>query len=386
MIITAFSFIMSIFWFNIFIIIITLLRKYTMVILNFNITLLLFFILVCFLRLFCFFELPYTMVLPSKYVFTNTIDFFTFSFLQVPWFNIPISLLNIFLAIWIIGIVFFLFNYVILSMNINKCVCNCEGTNNPVILACITEVMNLSGKHGKVKIIQNEHINTPLITGYFNPAIYLPDIPFSEKELKHILSHEWTHFLNKDSWIKLITCLISSVFWWNPFVHILSESLNHILEVRCDIRVTSNMSNIQRTEYLETLLKVAKNNLNLGSTRDFTRIAGISALISTTNTNKIYQRFYIVLNKKYKKNFNIVTVSFCVLTLFLVLSSYMFVLQPSYEPTQASYTEPELYDITPENAYLKLNHNNSYDLYADGKYRAVVEDISIEPFLSLPIK
>lgn len=68
-----------------------------------------------------------------------------------------------------------------------------------MILTCIKEVMDISGKHKKVKIIHNEYINTPLIVGYFCPTIYLPNLAFSEKELKYILLHEWTHFLNKDS-------------------------------------------------------------------------------------------------------------------------------------------------------------------------------------------
>lgn len=145
------------------------------------------------------------------------------------------------------------------------------------------------------------------------------------------------------------------------------------------------MSNKQRIEYLETILKVIKNKYITHHAIPYTRTAGISALISTTNKNKICQRFDIVLNRKCKKSFNIATILFYLLTLLLILSCYVFVLQPSYEPFQA-YMKPQIFDISPENAYLKPNNNNSYDLYTDGKYRAVVEDINVEPFSSLPIK
>ncbi|MBE6034830.1 MAG: M56 family metallopeptidase [Clostridiales bacterium] len=385
MVITAFSFIMSIFWFNIFIIVIILMRKRTSIIVNFNIIPLLLLVLVCFLRLFCFFEMPYTLVVPSESIFPQVIDCLTSPILQLNILNISICLLNVFTSVWVIGIIYFLNRYIVHSICINKAICRDEGTNNSQILACMNELIDSSGKHTKVKVIQNKAITIPMIIGFFQPTIYLPDIPLTEKEIKNILLHEWTHFLNKDSWVKLFIYLISAVFWWNPFVHILSENLNHILEVRCDLKLTYKMNEAQRVEYLETIKKIIKYKVNLVSTPQYTKLAGISALISTNNMKKISQRFYLVLNVKYKKNQIITSIPLYLMILLLTLFSYMFVLQPSYEPT-TTYNKPEIYEITPENAYLKPNNNNTYDLYADGKYRAIVDNINVEPFSSLPIK
>ncbi len=385
MVITAFSFIMSIFWFNIFIIVIMIMRKRTSLIVNFNIIPIFLLVLVCFLRLFCCFEMPYTLVIPSAFIFPKIIGFLTFPILQVNSLNISICLLNIFILVWMIGIIHLFKKYTVHTISINKAICREEGTNDPEILACMNEIIHSSGKHTKVKVIQNKDIIIPIIIGFVKPTIYLPDIPFTERELKNILLHEWTHFLNKDSWIKLFIYLIGVVFWWNPFVHILLENLNHILEVRCDLKLTYKMNAAQRIEYLETIKKIIKYKMNLISIPQYTKSVSISALVSTNNMKKISQRFYLVLNVKDKKHQIISSIPLYLMFLLLVLFSYMFVLQPTYEPT-TTYNKPEIYEITPENAYLKPNSNNTYNLYADKKYRAVVDDISVEPFSSLPIK
>lgn len=79
-----------------------------------------------------------------------------------------------------------------------------------------------------------------MVYGFFTPKIYMPKIHFSDEELYYILSHEYYHFLNRDIWIKLFIYIICSIFWFNPFIHILKTNLIHMLEIRCDNKVISD--------------------------------------------------------------------------------------------------------------------------------------------------
>jgi len=206
--------------------------------------------------------------------------------------NIAIHIYDILIAVWILGSIYNLLKYVHQSNKLYKSVNAVPPTDDMRIISCMDEILAESRKNTKVKIIQSVEINIPMIVGLLKPVICLPDIQFSDDELKNILLHEWTHFLQKHAWVKLSMYLICSVFWWNPFVHILRRELNHILEIQCDLSITSKMDVGARINYLDIILKVI-------------RIAGKSALTPTlpmncaalvsTNKTKIEQRFNLVV-------------------------------------------------------------------------------------------
>jgi beta-lactamase regulating signal transducer with metallopeptidase domain len=248
----------------------------------------------------------------------------------------------------------------------------------------MNEILADSRKNTKVKIIQSEDIRIPMISGFFNPVIYLPAMQFSDEELKNILLHEWTHFLHKDAWVKLSIYLISSIFWWNPFVHILRHELNCILEIQCDLSITSQMDEKTRINYLEGILKV----IRASEQNTFPNAVPIdcAALVSTNKAKKIEQRFKLVLDYDSGKKKRILPMLLlCTMILLFFVASYRFVIQPrTYSTVKVGYEDT--FTITPENSYLSINKNGTYSLYSDGKYRCDISEIDKEPFSSLPIK
>jgi beta-lactamase regulating signal transducer with metallopeptidase domain len=329
-------------------------------------------------------EFPSTIVIGSEVILPAILDFLSMELFRVYSGIITIHIYDLLLGIWIIGSLYNFHKYVRQSIKLYSSFHSLPSTHDIQIITCMNEIMVESKKNMKIKIIKSEEIIIPMITGYFKPVICLPDIQFSDDELKNILLHEWTHFLHKDAWVKLFVYLISVVFWWNPFVHILKQELNHILEIQCDLRITSKMNEESRVNYLESILKIIKSSRK--SAMPNTIPMNCAALVSTNKTKKIEQRFTLVLgydsNKK-QRIFQVILL--CSMILLSFLASYKVVIQPrTFSTVEAGYEET--FTITPENSYLTVNENGTYSLYADGIYRFDISKIDEEPFSSLPIK
>ena len=97
--ITFFSFIMSLLWFNLYILIINSLRKNDNFIISFSGLPLVFFLFLSMFRLIFNFEIPVSMVIVSKMIFTKFYDFIIMP-LNLKKININVFWLIIF--IWII--------------------------------------------------------------------------------------------------------------------------------------------------------------------------------------------------------------------------------------------------------------------------------------------
>ena len=69
-----------------------------------------------------------------------------------------------------------------------------------------------------------------------------------------ILLHEWQHFRNRDQWSKLLCYLLCCVFWWNPFLWLLKNKMDQLLELRCDFSVLEKIDTFQQDDYYEMLL------------------------------------------------------------------------------------------------------------------------------------
>ena len=75
--------------------------------------------------------------------------------------------------------------------------------------------------------------------------------------LIHIL-HEYTHFLNHDTAVKLLVTLYCIIFWWNPVVYLLQKDLEQTLELKCDRAIAQTLNAQERTAYLRAILSAMK--------------------------------------------------------------------------------------------------------------------------------
>jgi len=113
----------------------------------------------------------------------------------------------------------------------------------------------LNGK-GRVRLVRNKFVNTPMLIGIFSPLIIIPDIDFNEKQMSSILLHEISHLRHFDIWVKWLTLAVSSIHWFNPLMHFIKKEINHACELSCDEIVIKDLSQTEKQAYGDTLISV----------------------------------------------------------------------------------------------------------------------------------
>lgn len=379
---SVFSFLMAVLWCNIFIVVLLILRKQTEFIARFSVAPLLLFLGICILRLCFVFEIPNTIVIPSSRIFPVIINGLIKTRFSAK--GCKISALDLLLALWVGGTVFFIIKYLLEAKRFKNILHHTTSFKNQRAVEILNGVLSESKKNKGAQLVDLPGILSPMVSGYFYPTIYLPAISFTDEELRCILLHEWTHFLHKDAWLKLFMCLICAVFWWNPFIHILKVNLFHILELRCDAKLISKFNEEEKLYYLESVTKVLKYQLSarqvlhssVGSTT-------ASVLVNTRQISNVEQRFQLILKKNDAKKLKPVVYGINILIVALFLVSNLFVIQPVY-----FCDEPGTFPITPEVSYLLDHQDGTYELYSEGEYLGTIEreELGEEPFSLLPIK
>ncbi|GAA0370946.1 M56 family metallopeptidase [Bacillus horti] len=144
------------------------------------------------------------------------------------------------LAIWIAGIIVFLAvnvkNYWVFKRSIFQ---NAHVTNVDI---------------KSVKVFVSPNAMTPMVIGFLNPVIVMPDTQLGKKELSMILSHELIHLKRRDLLVKFIVLLANSIHWFNPVIYSLCRQINIYCELSCDEKVVQEMDMESRRLYGETLL------------------------------------------------------------------------------------------------------------------------------------
>ncbi len=79
----------------------------------------------------------------------------------------------------------------------------------------LSEIRRQTGRTIKVRGRTAANIESAFGVGVLRRYIILPDKTYTDAELHYILLHEYTHFLNHDTAVKLLVTLYCIIFWWN---------------------------------------------------------------------------------------------------------------------------------------------------------------------------
>ena len=96
--------------------------------------------------------------------------------------------------------------------------------------------------HSTAKVFISRRLPAPVSLGLMRPCVILPaDIGavLDNEQLRGVLIHEHAHIRRFDLWLGLIGRLSTSLFWWNPLVHRVTEQLGATREQLCDDIVAS---------------------------------------------------------------------------------------------------------------------------------------------------
>jgi beta-lactamase regulating signal transducer with metallopeptidase domain len=118
----------------------------------------------------------------------------------------------------------------------------------------------------KVTIWYCNNIESPITFGFLKPMILLPFSlvnAMSMQEVETIILHELAHIKSKDYLLNWLLLGIEIVYFFNPFVQLLTNKIKLEREKNCDVQVLD--FNYNEILYAQTLLKIAQNTVAVKS-------------------------------------------------------------------------------------------------------------------------
>lgn len=333
--ISIYTFIMAGLWFSIFIIIGNFLQQKIGYIPHYSTGFLLFFLALSVIRLFIPIEIfAFTATIQITEIVPHITRFLNEKF---DFLGLSINLWSMLFFIWVIGsIVYFI---VLVSRarhdaKIIKELCD-NSIESKEVDSLMTQIKERSTYSGSCFVAISPDVPNPMVVGISKQTILLPKqiLELSHENLMFVLAHEWYHIVNRDVWISLFTQFICCIFWWNPIVYLLNNNIKQLIEIRCDLSVTRQMSIIEKNNYLKTMLKTIDkcNQNNFNSSKKIT--FATFPYQGTMQGRCLKQRFFSVgqYNNLNKNKIKMFIIAFVMILTFII--SYSFIIQPVGYPT-----------------------------------------------------
>jgi len=106
-----------------------------------------------------------------------------------------------------------------------------------------------------IQVVILDQIKIPMAYGVLKAKILLPNMVYSEKELKYILYHELMHHKHKDLLWKLLENIIHCMYWFYPCFKDILYQIDQWRETHCDMEVSRYISSMK--EYFSTIIQIA---------------------------------------------------------------------------------------------------------------------------------
>ncbi len=227
-------------------------------------------------------------------------------------------------------------------------------------------------------------METAMMVGLFRPHIVMPIqyLDFSDEDLELVLQHEVMHFLRHDTWKKLGLEIFCCLFWWNPIIYFLRSSISRFLEIQCDRKVCSHLSNERQCAYAETLLYSHKRGV------PERKYYFAQNYIGRLNDHQWKQRIkQIITPPSASKRAGAVPLSI-LLIIVLFIVSYGVVIQPA-TPAPSSPIENQL-DVEDDEwiaSFILSCDDGKLMVYKNNRECGIItpEKLMEEPYSSLPI-
>lgn len=246
----------------------------------------------------------------------------------------------------------------------------------------LREIRAEKGRGPVLRVYRCPVVDTPMGIGVFRKKILLPNGDFARQELRYILLHEYTHFLNRDLWVKMLTQVYCCLFWWNPLVYLLRRDVAQILEIKCDLAVTKGYSNEQKVEYLQTIVGVLKGSK---ARRRADSCSVATCMLKSADSLSLVERFQLVSDEI--RPFPGMRAILHATALCLMVVSYLFVIQPAYDPDEEDiYTNDSVYVPDLGETYLIKHEDGSYSFVSEDGIQIVLDEAAAEKLVSAEIK
>lgn len=355
--ISSLSFFMSVFWSCVIILIVHFLRKKPFFLNGFGMSTVVQLYLFCIIRMLVVLEFPFTRTVELSALY-NT--FFRAIWLEIHTFGrFMFTIFDLFLLIWwgtaAVRILLYISRYLHSVRMIRKL--------SYIVDDRAEKLLQEIGEENKsripIRVVRCAAVELPMGIGLLNKRILLPAVEYTEDEERYILMHEYMHFQNHDLWAKVLIEIFCRIYWWNPLVYLLKSDVEQMLELKCDLHVTSGLNAQKRAAYLRTITTCLARS---GSRKtDFSAVSTQFFKWKAPNIELI-ERFKLVAYpvSANSRKFQLLSIGFFALVLVV---SYLFVLQPRYEPMEKAGVV--YFDGIRLSGYIVKHWDNRYTLYND---------------------
>ncbi len=372
--ITFFSFSMAVLWSSLLITMIYLFRKNYLSIQFYSISGLLLLYVFCLIRIVLPLEVPFTKVVVSKYGYNQMVHFFQMSLWEGNGYHLKVG--TLLFGLWAIGAVIKILRYTYYYIKSTREIKRFEKKTDLNTQTVMDKILQDRGDHIRPAVLVSSSIHVPMGVGIFKKYILLPDKDYTDRELYHILLHEYTHLLHGDLVIKMLIDLICCIYWWNPIVYLLRKDLGQTLEIKCDLEVTRNMGNGEKADYLEVIVSAirgAKVQKGKGDKQKGLEVGYVNLFNSSFLDVK--ERFQVISSckgAKLGKKANIITFFVFLVVLFF---SYSFVVQSKFEvPVEEVEADENAYIINSSGNYIIKREDGYYEILMKTGKNVVIDE------------
>lgn len=346
--ITIFSFLSALLWSSLLIIAIYLLR-HTQFKQHFGVLSMVLLYLFCAVRLFLPLEFPHTLIAEDDVVYPYIYNLLTRERTMLA----NKSLTLVLCTVWILGFCVLLFRY---ARQYRKAIRSMECYAEPWderTNALLKQVQQQTRRTIKVQGYTAASVESAFGIGVIHKRIILPDKVYTEAELHYVLLHEYTHFLNHDTVVKLLVTLFCMIFWWNPIVYLLQKDLEQTLEIKCDLSVARTLDEQERAAYLRTILSLMKQT---GRKHRLPFMA--TALFQADAQAEIKERFVMVMTYSAQRHRHTASAMLTGAFALLLIASYAVLPQPKFEAPSSEKAGVTNFDNS--TAYIKQDRTGQH--------------------------
>ncbi len=373
MILSIFSVVMSMVCGSAIILAIHLLRKKPVFLKRFGVSTILFLYGICIVRLLLPFEFPFTKVIAWRAGLNG--------FYQTVYLNkvkiadaLEINLAGVACFLWLAVAVYltvtFIYKYVITQKKVSVYASN----RNSDAEELLKEIQSQAGCTQDILPCVCPNVEIPMSIGIRKKMILLPERHYTKEELHYILKHEYVHHCNHDLLTVFLVRLFCCIFWWNPLAYLLRNDVLQMLEIKCDMDVTRGMDVSQIAEYLTTIVRSLKETEGKKTSRLGSKVS--VQLIGENDRFSTVERFKMVTQPS-RGNPKVLQGVFILLFVGIFFASYLFILQPGYDPPAEEINVDGYMDISNEGSFLIKHKDGTWSfVLTDGRACSTSEEVA----------
>jgi beta-lactamase regulating signal transducer with metallopeptidase domain len=164
---------------------------------------------------------------------------------------------DVLLAVWVLGMLLQALWTLRTAFRMNRFI-HCRGIAPPPRVTALLEKCRaeLGIKRG-IPMCLMPDITTPALTIGFNPRMVLPAgmaEAMTDEQLSFAIKHELMHYRRKDHIAGMVLRMLEAVYWFNPFVWLMSRCMLSDMETACDSDVVKALGKQAKKQYVLTLL------------------------------------------------------------------------------------------------------------------------------------